>query len=104
VVSVSNVEDRVVRLAGDATIGCARDLHDGLAHLVLPPSGTVVVKVDELEALDVAGAQVLIAFRRAVGPERVVFEGWPKPIADVLAVTGMASLLIGWVTPCPATD
>jgi hypothetical protein len=86
-----SVEGNTLRLSGEATIHCARELHDELSAALKGLTGPVTVRADELQALDLLGAQVLLAVRASLAPTPVSFEGWSKPIADFLKTAGLSA-------------
>lgn len=74
-------------LAGEATVGSAAELHRQLCQM--PPCDEIEVDLSGLEALDVTGTQVLVAWRRHLGADRVRFLACPASIADFLRGCGL---------------
>jgi anti-anti-sigma regulatory factor len=88
------IEANVVRVTGQAVIHCASEFHAELAA-ALPRiarlEGPIVMDVAQLDAMDVVGAQILLAARAQLDARRVRFEGWPGPIAAFLDTCGLAA-------------
>jgi ABC-type transporter Mla MlaB component len=76
-------------ISGDATIYDAGRLVAALAGLDLAADGDIRVDLASLEALDVAGVQILVAFRRHLGAARVSFHNIPAHILQTLRLGGM---------------
>lgn len=79
---------RHLEIAGDATVYEAERLHAALAGLRLASTGEIVVDLGNLESLDVAGVQILVAFRRYLGAARVSMNNFPDHILDTLKLGG----------------
>ena len=86
---VINQGERHLEISGDATVFEADKLHTALAGLRLASEGEISVELGNLEALDVAGAQILIAFRRYLGATRVSLHNLPAHIVDTLKLGGL---------------
>lgn len=81
-----------VALSGSATLHHAPVLYEALAPLVEAP-GTVTIDLSQVDDLDLAGLQVLLALVRERGRDRVVLSGCPAPIARMLDRLGLSSEL-----------
>jgi anti-anti-sigma regulatory factor len=91
---ISIVIDRgSISIEGEATVHCVAELHAGLTAALAQVGETFEVHLDKLEALDLIGAQVLLALRNKVGAGHVTFTGWPPHIGQLLAVAGLTSSL-----------
>jgi anti-anti-sigma regulatory factor len=78
-----------VSISGDATVYEAGTLFAALAGLSLAADGEISVDLGSLEALDVAGVQILVAFRRHLGAARVSFHNLPAHILATLKLGGL---------------
>ena len=78
-----------MEIAGDATVYEADSLHAALAGLRLAGTGEIAIDLGNLESLDVAGAQILVAFRRHLGATRVSMNNFPAHILDTLKLGGL---------------
>jgi anti-anti-sigma regulatory factor len=78
-----------VRLTGQATIYFAEDLKRELARAIAQTQQPLSIDLGGLDALDMAGAQLLVALRRTYGPARVSFTNCPEPILEVLVLSGL---------------
>ena len=76
-------------ISGDATVYEAGTLVEALTGLDLAADGVIRVDLAHLEALDVAGVQILVAFRRHLGAARVSFCNIPPHILHTLRLGGM---------------
>jgi anti-anti-sigma regulatory factor len=76
-------------ISGDATVYEANTLYAALAGLSLASEGDISVDLHQLEAMDVSGVQILVAFRRQLGAARVSFHHLPVHILDTLKLGGM---------------
>jgi anti-anti-sigma regulatory factor len=87
-----HIEGNTLRLSGEAVIHCAQELHDELAAALprLSPSEAIVFDVSQLDALDLLGAQILLAARARLDARRVRFIGWSVPINLFLTTSGLA--------------
>ena len=85
-----------LRLAGQATIDHAAELRERLLASVDGLSPEAALDLSALEALDAAGAQLLLALRRRV-PLRVA--GLPPPIRAWLDETALAGPLLSPEAP-----
>lgn len=86
---VTSQGERHLEIAGDATVHEAERLHAALAELCLASTGEIAVDLGNLESLDVAGAQILVAFRRYLGATRVSMNNFPAHIVDTLKLGGL---------------
>ena len=86
---VTSQGERHLEIAGDATVYEADSLHAALAGLHLASTGEIAVDFGKLESLDVAGAQILVAFRRHLGATRVSMNNFPAHILDTLKLGGL---------------
>ncbi len=86
---VNSEGPQVIRISGDATVCEANTLHVALAGLSLAKEGDINVDLRGLEAMDVSGVQILVAFRRHLGAARVSFRNLPAHILDTLKLGGM---------------
>jgi anti-anti-sigma regulatory factor len=81
-------------VSGEATVANARELQRALAATpVRGLAGGAPIDVDlgGLEALDVAGAQLLVAWRRQHGAAHVRFRACRPEVARFIAGCGLAS-------------
>jgi anti-anti-sigma regulatory factor len=85
------IEGNTLQLRGEATVHGAETLREQLSRALAPVSGPVLVDTGSLEALDVLGAQVLLAWRASLEPGRLHFTGWPPPILTFLKTSGLAA-------------
>ncbi len=81
-ISIEMDESGTVTLAGDATVAEAGNLHAGLVRVLQDRTEGLVLDLGGLSAIDVAGVQVVIAFRRAVPGLRV--QSCPPAIREKL--------------------
>ena len=86
---VTSKEPRHLSISGDATVYEAKTLYAALAGLSLAGEGPISIDLGSLEAMDVSGVQILIAFRRHLGAARVSFVNLPAHILDTLKLGGM---------------
>jgi anti-anti-sigma regulatory factor len=86
---VNSVEPQLLSISGDATVYEASTLYAALAGLSLAAEGDISVDLHGLEAMDVSGVQILVAFRRQLGTARVSFHNLPAHILDTLKLGGM---------------
>jgi anti-anti-sigma regulatory factor len=87
--SVNSEGAQHISILGDATVYEANTLHKALSGLSLACEGEIAIDLAGLEALDVAGVQILVAFRRHLGAVRVSFHNIPAHILDTLKLGGM---------------
>jgi anti-anti-sigma regulatory factor len=86
---VNSEGPRRLSISGDATVYEASALYVALAGLTLATEGDISVDLHGLEAMDVSGVQILVAFRRHLGSARVSFHNLPAHILDTLKLGGM---------------
>jgi anti-anti-sigma regulatory factor len=91
--TLTAVGDHALRLEGEATVHFAQQLHDALREAFARPRGPVVIEVQGLEALDLLGAQILVALRAGLPAGAVAFTGWQGPVAEFLETAGLEHLL-----------
>ena len=82
-----------ISIEGEATVHSVTEFHAGLSCALALVGETFEVRLNKLEALDLIGAQVLLAMRNKVGAEHVTFSGWPDHLAKLLCVVGLNSSL-----------
>lgn len=80
-----------LRLWGNVDIFDAMSLHGAALEAAQGPAPALVVRLDELEALDTSGTQVLLALRRALAGEgrTMRIEGVPAAVADGWRLLGL---------------
>ena len=84
-------------VGGEATVQNARELKRALSALqVQGEAEPLRVDLSGLEALDVAGAQVLVAWRRHLGPDRVRFRRCRPEIAQFVWGSGLHAGICAW--------
>lgn len=88
-VTISEDENQTLELDGEATLNFARELHVELSAAVKKVTGPIIIQAERLEALDVIGAQILLALRQSLVPGRVRFVGWSVPITEFLRASGL---------------
>jgi anti-anti-sigma regulatory factor len=86
---VNSEGPQLISISGEATVSQANTLYLALAGLSLASQGNITVDLHGLEAIDVSGVQILVAFRRHLGAARVSFHGLPAHILDTLKLGGM---------------
>jgi anti-anti-sigma regulatory factor len=86
---VTSAGPQLLSISGDATVYEANTLYVALAGLSLATQGDISVDLHGLEAMDVSGVQILVAFRRHLGVSRVSFLNLPAHILDTLKLGGM---------------
>jgi ABC-type transporter Mla MlaB component len=86
---VIHQEERLLEISGDATVYEADKLYAALTALRLASKGEIRIDLANLAALDVAGAQILIAFRRHLGATRVSLNNFPAHILDTVKLGGL---------------
>lgn len=96
-VSVSQNKTEII-LAGEATVHTADALHEALAEALAPPEQTgasppMRVDLSGLTEIDLAGAQLLIAFRRTLGMTRACYHGCPEALRAKLGRVGLDTYL-----------
>ena len=79
-----------LELWGAATLADAHVLHAALLDTMDVP-GTVTLDLFGLEDLDFAGMQILAAFVRSRGRERVAFTGCPEALQQRIRLAGLES-------------
>jgi len=82
-------EPMSICISGDLIVSEACSLYTALAKLKLDTEGEVVVDLQKVVAMDASGMQILLAFRRHLGSERVNFHNLPAHILDTLKLGGM---------------
>jgi anti-anti-sigma regulatory factor len=92
-VQVNSQGPRHVEIIGDATIHDAETLYAGLVGLTLDETADIEIDMRGLEALDVAGVQILVAFRRHWGAARMSFRNLPAHVLETLRLGGMGCIL-----------
>ena len=85
-------EDGTVCLTGEATIHHAEELYTELLACLRKRPEEVVLHLGGLTELDTAGAQILIAFKRALPAVRV--HSCPNGLREFLSQTALVSLLL----------
>lgn len=88
-IHVNSEGPQLISISGEATVFQANTLHGALAGLSLAPQGNISIDLHGLEAIDVSGAQILVAFRRHLGAARVSFHSLPAHVLDTLKLGGM---------------
>jgi anti-anti-sigma regulatory factor len=86
---VNSAGPQLLQISGDATVYEANTLYAALAGLSLATEGDISVDLHGLEAMDISGVQILVAFRRHLGAARVSFHSLPAHILDTLKLGGM---------------
>ncbi len=79
-------------LSGEATIHYAAELQSALVALRAERANDFVLDLGALTAIDTAGVQVLLAFRKSSEPVRVT--SCPDPLRAVLVRGGLVKLLM----------
>ena len=90
-IDVQSDKGATLRVNGEATIGHARELHAQLSEFLLEDQMPTALDLAQLTALDSAGAQVLIAFKRAV--PALAIHSCPESIRQFAERTGLDALL-----------
>jgi hypothetical protein len=86
---VTVADARTLELEGEATIHGGAELRAELEAALPSLPGAFVVRTERLEALDLVGAQLLLAVRRSRPAGAVTFAGWPPAVADFLRGSGL---------------
>jgi anti-anti-sigma regulatory factor len=86
---VNGAGPQALSISGDATVHEANTLYAALAGLSLASEGQISIDLGNLEAMDVSGLQILVAFRRQLGAARVSFRNLPAHILETLMLGGM---------------
>lgn len=81
----------ILSLHGEATIHHAKELHSQLIGFLAQGDQLTAIDFSQLTALDSAGAQILIAFKRAA-PE-ISIHSCPEKIRRFAERTGIEALL-----------
>lgn len=89
---VSGSAPAELTLAGEANIHTARELYRALRG-VLDRDEPVTLDLGGLTEVDLAGLQVLLAFARVRGPDRVLWRACPPWFRRRVQVTGLG----GWL-------
>ncbi len=94
------IEKDRIRLVGDATVHNAEPLYNQLESMNLNNIPLVTIDLSGITQMDVAGAQILIAFKQS-GDEsrnngcRVVYEGRPEPCYTRMKRAGLSAPIWG---------
>jgi anti-anti-sigma regulatory factor len=93
-VTVDELSDgsRALRLVGEVSVFHATELHR-LAKWFVQEQGDVHVECGQLQAIDLAVAQVLLALRRAVTAQgrRFAIEGLSTDLAEMFTLVGLTA-------------
>jgi len=92
-IEIDDAGEGEFRIHGNATVYEVEDLHKKLIVSIRHRSGPLTISLEGLSALDLAGAQVLLALRRTVGPERLRYREIPETIRTMLERSGLLDAL-----------
>jgi len=91
-ISLEVIEEGALRVVGEATVCEARALQLLLLELVEQERESWTLDLSGLSALDSAGAQLLLAFKREA--KRVRFHSWPPAMRAFLEQTALFQQLL----------
>ncbi len=89
-IEVTKKENGTLALTGEATVFTAEDLHKALLEHLPGEDENVTVDLSKVSAVDVAGAQIFISWRRTCGHQKVSFVGCPEEVTEHLEKVGLA--------------
>jgi len=83
--------DRTLALTGELTIQAASAVRDQVLAALQESSTSITLDLSQVEAIDSAGVQILLAARRTAASRelRLAVTGLTTPIAEALAVYGL---------------
>ncbi|MDJ0763480.1 MAG: STAS domain-containing protein [Myxococcota bacterium] len=88
-------EDGTVILTGDATVHYVERLYEQLKDLLQDAPDHLIIDLGKMQSIDLAGAQVLIAFKRSVAPTTVSLRGCSESVYLRLERTGLLAPILG---------
>lgn len=83
-----------IELWGEADLTSAQALHAALLE-VLDAPGTVTLDLFGLEEIELATLQILVAFVKARGRDRVTIAGCPETLARRIRLAGLSEWIVG---------
>jgi len=92
-IHVTIVSSHELNIRGEATVHHASKLYCSLASATLAREGSLTLDLRDLESIDVAGAQILIAFIASQHPVAVNVKGGER-IRTRLEIVGLSQHLL----------